>query len=112
MNVAPSLRQFGQLENFYVLKVSLTAKYVPLEVNEQKHNVLRRKFRSIKIYGLKNPAALQKKTDFLGTKLGKALYPNLIFVDIMKSRRAEFTLKCVQGLCLPSSEIAYSALSL
>ena len=52
------------------------AKYVHLEVNEQKHNVLRRKFRSIKIYGLKNPAALQKKkNDFFGDKSREGAVP-------------------------------------
>ena len=61
---------FEDLRNIYVLKESFMAKYVSSEVNGQKHNVLRRKFQSIKICSQKNSAALLK-TGFLENCVGK-----------------------------------------
>ena len=56
--------------HFCVLKESFVAKYVSLEVNGQKHNVLRREFRSIKICSQKKSSALLK-TGFLENCVGK-----------------------------------------
>ena len=76
--LSPSLRHFEELEKCCLLKASFLAKYVHLEINQQKHNVLRRKVRSIKIYGLENPAALQK-TDFFGDKSREGAVPKPYF---------------------------------
>jgi len=49
-------RYFDDFENFCALKLRFMPKYVRLEVNEQKFNVLRHKLRFHQIYGLKVPA--------------------------------------------------------